>query len=210
LKIGRTPDDHINNFPVLSNTAPVGNTLYAISGANPPAVSGLNASPNVQFLQPFDRSIKQGTTILVELDIEDDFGIAEVALYIDNVLIGTLEQAPFVWHDEARLEGLARGAHQLKVVATDAGGLVTERVWDIEIIASSSPPSQYTETFSNLALDGWGTETFQGDDVWIWNVNAKGINGDIEGRGVYFHKRDGHHFLASARWDQLTFGRMPQ
>ncbi|WP_185154454.1 Ig-like domain-containing protein [Fulvivirga sp. M361] len=189
IKIGRNPDDHINNFPVLADNAPVGNTLYAISGANPPAVSGLNKSPKVQFLQPLDTEIRQGSIMLVELDVEDDFGVGQVSLYVDDVPIGTRTDAPFIWHDESILNGLDMGSHQLRAVVIDDDGLETERLMNFEITDSSNAPSQYTETFSNMVLDGWGTETFQGDDNWIWNVNGKGINGDIEGRGVYFHKQ---------------------
>ncbi|MEM7107261.1 MAG: Ig-like domain-containing protein, partial [Bacteroidota bacterium] len=189
IKVGRNPDDHINNFPVLDDKAPIGNTLYAISGANPPAILGLNTSPKVEFLQPLFTEIKQGSTLLVELDVEDDFGLDQVSLYVDDVLIGTKTEAPFLWHNEPILNGLDIGTHQLRAVVIDDGGLETERLMSFEIVDSNNAPSQYTETFSNMTLDGWGSETYQGDSDWIWNVNAKGINGDIDGRGVYFHKQ---------------------
>ena len=189
IKVGRNPDDHINNFPVLADEAPVGNTLYAISGANPPAILGLNTSPKVQFLQPLPAKIKQSSTLFVELGVEDDFGLDQVSLYVDEVLVGTKTDAPFLWHNEPVLNGLDIGSHQFRAVVIDDGGLATERLMNFEIIDSKSTPAQHTETFSNMTLDGWGSETYQGDDDWIWNVNAKGINGDINGRGVYFHKQ---------------------
>ncbi len=46
-----------------------------------------------------------------------------------------------------------------------------------------------TETFTNMTLSGWGTETYTGDNGISWTVNAKGVTGHINSsKGVYFQK----------------------
>ncbi len=40
-------------------------------------------------------------------------------------------------------------------------------------------PGVHMETFNNLTLEGWGTQTYIGDNEIVWNVNAKGTSGYI-------------------------------
>ena len=46
---------------------------------------------------------------------------------------------------------------------------------------------RYIETFENLKLDGFGQETYTGDNGFIWNVDAKGVSGYMsESKEIYF------------------------
>ncbi len=45
------------------------------------------------------------------------------------------------------------------------------------------------ETFTNMSLSGWGSETYTGDNGISWTVNGKGVDGYINAsKGVYFQK----------------------
>ncbi len=45
-----------------------------------------------------------------------------------------------------------------------------------------------TETFENMTLSGWGSETYIGDYGVEWTVIAKGVSGYINpSKGIYFH-----------------------
>ncbi|MFH6767510.1 DUF4955 domain-containing protein [Gaetbulibacter aquiaggeris] len=53
-----------------------------------------------------------------------------------------------------------------------------------------TPPTNggYTETFENMTLINWGTQTYTGNSGYLWTVNAKGVSGYIDAsKGVYFH-----------------------
>ncbi len=46
-----------------------------------------------------------------------------------------------------------------------------------------------SETFTNMTLSDWGSETYIGDNGISWTVNAKGVSGYINAsKGVYFHR----------------------
>ncbi len=46
-----------------------------------------------------------------------------------------------------------------------------------------------SETFTNMTLSGWGTETYTGDNGISWTVNGKGVTGHINSsKGIYFQK----------------------
>lgn len=46
----------------------------------------------------------------------------------------------------------------------------------------------YAETFKNMTLSDWGSETYVGDSGYFWTVNAKGVSGYIDSsKGIYFH-----------------------
>ncbi|MFY0605110.1 MAG: T9SS type A sorting domain-containing protein [Cyclobacteriaceae bacterium] len=186
LVIGREPNDHINNFPELEVGPPVGGKLYAIKGIDKSMGRIESKAPSIDFLKPFERHYVAGQSMFVELDVVDDHKVESVSLYLDDVLISTLNSAPYFWGtDIAAFQNLEIGTKTIKAVAVDDEGHETQKsltIW----INSASGAAAYTESFSNMALDGWGQETFQGDS-WTWNVDAKGINGDIDGKGVYFH-----------------------
>jgi uncharacterized protein YjdB len=47
---------------------------------------------------------------------------------------------------------------------------------------------RYTETFEKMALSDWGTETYTGDSNIVWNIDAKGVSGEINAnKGILFH-----------------------
>ncbi|MEM9647901.1 MAG: polysaccharide lyase family 8 super-sandwich domain-containing protein, partial [Bacteroidota bacterium] len=52
---------------------------------------------------------------------------------------------------------------------------------------SSLASYEYTETFENMTLSDWGTETYTGDNGFSWTVNAKGESGHFNnGKNIYF------------------------
>lgn len=47
---------------------------------------------------------------------------------------------------------------------------------------------RYMETFEDMTLADWGTETYTGDSSIVWNVDAKGVFGEINAnKGILFH-----------------------
>ncbi|REE01150.1 Ig-like domain-containing protein [Marinoscillum furvescens] len=189
VRIGKTPEDHISNFPVLSEVPPKGNTLYAVSGANPTVISHLARSPRLQFIKPITSQLLYGSPVLIQLQAYDEYLINEVHLYLDSQLVGVKSHPPYVWNNEGALATLDLGQHELVAVAEDDEGLKTTRVLNIEVVDPVVLPDSYTETFTNMELSGWGESSFVGDDGWVWSVNAKGVNGDLDGKGVYFQKQ---------------------
>ena len=56
-----------------------------------------------------------------------------------------------------------------------------------EWYGASPIPGGGQETFTNLALNGWGLETYTGDNGQVWHVEAKGVSGYIDSsKGIYF------------------------
>ncbi|WOH36267.1 DUF4955 domain-containing protein [Thalassotalea fonticola] len=86
------------------------------------------------------------------------------------------------------------------IATVDAGGLVkalssgsvtiTATTNDGNFTATTvitSVEEQSKETFSNLALDGWGTETYVGANDIEWTVNAKGVTEYLNpSKHIYF------------------------
>lgn len=80
---------------------------------------------------------------------------------------------------------LDKGTQVLRIEATGGG-------WNFNWMAFSynfeMEDIEYVETFRNLKLAGWGTETYSGDNNLNWTVNAKGVSGYIDdSKGIYFH-----------------------
>ncbi len=61
--------------------------------------------------------------------------------------------------------------------------LLKNEWYDGQTVANNS------ETFTNMTLTGWGTETYTGDNNISWSVNGKGGDGFINPtKGIYFQK----------------------
>ncbi|MEM9897241.1 MAG: hypothetical protein AAF789_12810, partial [Bacteroidota bacterium] len=103
IKIGRTPDDHINNFPVLSDTPPEGNTLYPITGVGT-EIAEIGVAPIIHFQWPQSIEQPEGLPILVESRVYDDHTVDSVQLFVGNELISTKYNAPFIWNGEGALQ----------------------------------------------------------------------------------------------------------
>ena len=113
--------DGVANGPhVLSATG------YDLGGnASPPSM--VNVVVNNDYTAPSESTLTSPASgallsgfVTLEASASDDRGIAAVAFYVDNLLIGTDTTAPYSlsW-DSAEV---SNGSHQLKALAQDAGG----------------------------------------------------------------------------------------
>ncbi len=86
-----------------------------------------NQAPELELLSDLD-DLHAGREFSIRLLADDAYGIAGLDVYINGVLLGRVEQAPYVLSAE-----LAAGAHTLRVIASDQAGNVTDLQLDFEV-----------------------------------------------------------------------------
>ena len=72
-----------------------------------------------------NQEIARGSSLDVEAIVGADF--TEATLYVNNVSLGTLTQAPFKWESKPELSNMTELSYLLKIVAKDAQGATEER-----------------------------------------------------------------------------------
>lgn len=136
-------------------------------------------APTVDFVRPGNNEIiESGTPLVVEASATDTDGtITGVSLYLDDVLVSTIENSPYIWENESVLESLASGNHVLRLEATDNDDLVSEAKNDL--IVNDFPVVSFL-----IVSDG---EQFEyGDNVRV-DVNATDGDGAIAEVRLYLN-----------------------
>ncbi|MFD2563900.1 G8 domain-containing protein [Aquimarina rubra] len=113
------------------------NDLDPIGGSN-------NIPPDVSFQVPGNTEYEEGDDLGVVVDASDSDGnVANVKLYVDNVMVRQENAAPYEWgaanpgQNDAALLNLAVGTYELKAEATDNLGAVTTRTMMITVAEST-------------------------------------------------------------------------
>lgn len=177
-----------NNFRNSGLGDPVGGTLYPVTNVVCEEIEIPDFPPSMSFILPTQMIFDEGEQLDVVIEASDDDTLVRVILYLNDLQIGEKTEPPFAWgEDEPALQDLPVGNYTLKAIAEDNSGKTTERIFEFEVV-DPTLSRKYVETFSNMSLEGWGTETYTGDNGFFWNVTAKGISGDIDSKGIYFHK----------------------
>lgn len=105
--------------------------LLALLGPSVPDAT----SPEVAIVAPFDgAAVREGTEVRVEVEADDDQGIAEVRLWENGRLAAMDETRPFGW----TLDTLAEGETTFVVEAFDRAG---NRARSHEVVVTVEPPS---------------------------------------------------------------------
>jgi len=95
---------------------------------------GTPTPPAVEIMIPFDgQSVTAGFKIAA--NVTDDMGISKVELYIDGAWIETLGAKPWMF---VAPDGLAQGAHQIKIIGYDVVGTPAMA----EVTAMMGPPCE--------------------------------------------------------------------
>lgn len=168
-----------NTFQVIKNKRPNGASRWtkkwetlayanrSFTTATPPVVT----IPEVNFSIK-DTIVSQGYSLTLNIDAKDVDGIANVKLYINDVLIRQETNAPYDWGhagspNPAELNGLPLGTHQIKAVAIDTKGDIGESFISIEV----REKGVYYLTPIHDAYIQAGTTRFNTEDLRIENGN---------------------------------------
>ncbi|WP_298338672.1 T9SS type A sorting domain-containing protein [uncultured Algibacter sp.] len=76
-----------------------------------------------------NQEILKGSDLVVEAVVGTDF--IEATLYVDNVSVGALTEAPYIWSSVPELTNMTELSYLLKIEAKDAGGNIEERTFTI-------------------------------------------------------------------------------
>lgn len=107
--------------------------------------SDQNMAPTVSFITPDNnQNFPVGTNLYVEAEADDADGtVASVTLYLNDQLVRTEEEAPYVWGDsnlsnDVQLQNMQAGSYNLKLVATDNEGATSESTINITVGGNTS------------------------------------------------------------------------
>lgn len=102
-------------------------------------IGDVDFDPTVQFVTPSDKaSILIGEDLPVEVSATDDGSIANVKLYLNNVLVSTKTNAPYTWDSDAALQNMAEGDYTLKAIAEDNTGNTSEVSINVSVAAPNN------------------------------------------------------------------------
>jgi hypothetical protein len=91
-------------------------------------VSVDNQPPELELLSDLD-DIRAGQEFSIRLLAEDEYGIAGLDVYVDGILLGRVEQAPYQLSAE-----LGAGTYTLRVIGSDEAGNVADLQVDFEVV----------------------------------------------------------------------------
>jgi hypothetical protein len=86
-----------------------------------------NQPPEIKLLSGLD-GIRAGQEFSIRLLAEDEYGIAGLDVYVDGILLGRVELAPYQLSAE-----LGAGSYTLRVIGSDAAGNVADLQLDFEV-----------------------------------------------------------------------------
>lgn len=151
--------------------------------------------PTVQIVTPFDESgFVEGSTIPIQVDVNDDVRIQSVEILIDGNVVETLFDEPFI--SELQLPA-GRGDHEITACAIDSGSQTTCHAVDVStfvlplidlssiVVAPGDATTGEAHPPVVRVLDGDGTETFR--FIPYGESFAGGIRvatGDVTGDGI--------------------------
>lgn len=125
------PDPGTEAFDVPPDTA--GDAFDVAQDACEP---GGDCPPyNVRFVTPTDGGTVHGIVAL-EATATDDMGLAKIAFYVDDALVGTAEDAPYRLDWDST--GVANGPYRIKATAHDTAGATAEASISV-VVANCSP-----------------------------------------------------------------------
>ncbi|WP_430932620.1 InlB B-repeat-containing protein [Saccharicrinis sp. 156] len=125
-----------------------------------------------------NQEVAKGSNIDVEAIVGADF--TEATLFVNDVNVGTLTEAPYVWSSVPELTNMTELEYLIKIVAKDAQGEVEERTLTI------LTPNQWAYTDDNLPHPIPGRVEFEhydngGKDIAYWdklNQNSSSFRPD--------------------------------
>lgn len=114
--------------------------------------SKLSSAIKFSFALPIPKAVfvtpAEGVTVSAPIDIEvsavDELAIKQVAFYLDDQLINTLTEVPYLTHWD--ITDQQNGQHTLKVIVTNSSGKTTtvERHVTVKVEQPAPPPTVYT------------------------------------------------------------------
>lgn len=136
-------------------------------------------APTIDFITPSnDEVVPSGVPIVVEASATDTDGtINTVSLYLNDVLVSSKENSPYIWENESSLASLSSGNYTLRIQVTDNDGLVSEAthnlvVNDFPLISFATPATR---------------EQYEQEDNVKVEVNATDNDGDIAEVRLYLN-----------------------
>ena len=145
-----------------------------------------NSSPVISFATPADGDeIVVGSVVSVVVNASDSDGsIDNVRLSVDGTFIRQENRDPYEWND-AELQGLSVGTHELTAVTTDNEGATATATISVEVVGEPSPdPTEPTDPTDDNAPEvsfaalGDNNQFGEGELVSV-TVNASDSNGEI-------------------------------
>ena len=115
-----------------------------------------------------NQQIDKGANLTIEATIGSDF--TEATLYVNDVNVGTLKQAPFVWSSIPELTNMTEPYYLIKIEAKDAKGVIKENT----ITLLTSNQWAYTSDFKPHPIPGiieFEHYDHGGVDIAYWNKN---------------------------------------
>ncbi|MEM9884318.1 MAG: Ig-like domain-containing protein [Bacteroidota bacterium] len=150
---------------------------------------GVNTPPSVSFTTPTDgQTFPEGTNLAVDVAASDgDGSIEQVDLYIDDNFVRTERMAPYTWgegttHTDSPLRGLRAGTYELRAVATDNEGAVSEATILISVVGDgvNAPPTVGFATPNN------GDSFTEGDNLSV-SVDASDAEGSVANVELFYN-----------------------
>ncbi|WP_282122066.1 T9SS type A sorting domain-containing protein [Algibacter mikhailovii] len=125
-----------------------------------------------------NQEILKGSDLAVEAIVGTDF--TEATLFVDNVSVGALTEAPYIWASVPELTNMTELSYLLKIEAKDAGGNIEERTLTV------LTPNQWAYTSDNKPHSIPGKIEFEhydngGIDIAYWdkaNQNSSSFRPD--------------------------------
>lgn len=137
LGVGNPTSDNYPNFTTAADFTGDGNMGFAVSCFGSALVSEFTQSnatvrPVVAITSPTNQDVlAAGKAFTIDATASSSSKIAAVDFYIDSVLVGSDDTAPFKY--TAKANSVAGGAHTLQAKATDSAGAVG---WSPQVAAS--------------------------------------------------------------------------
>lgn len=123
------PGTHILRLVATDNEGATGEQVITITVTNTP--------PVLSFVMPqANESFMLGEDVTVQASASDDSEVVSVTLYLNNVIQGINNLAPYQW----LLSNPPAGTHILRLVAVDDSGAQTEITRTIQVVANTNPP----------------------------------------------------------------------
>ncbi|MEM1327792.1 MAG: Ig-like domain-containing protein, partial [Bacteroidota bacterium] len=156
LRVVATDDDGATDEDIIN-----------ISTSNP------NVPPSVSISSPSSgQNFTAGAIIVVNANASDSDGtVTGVELFYDNVSRGTDSSAPYQWS----IPNATAGSHNIRVVATDNGGLTAQAAINISVTASANvnPTVNFTNPTSGQSFTSGSSLTV--------TANASDSDGTVTG-----------------------------
>lgn len=160
----------------------------------------LGTNRNLEFKNISDgQKFTKGSDITVEAYVGDS--ITEVSLYLDNIDLGTLTAAPYIWSEHTALKNLTEASYTLKLIGKDVGGKTKEEsitITTVEKDPSSAKPTSFP-SYKCYGLNGniMLSELNPGSIVSVYRVSgAKVFEQEINSTTLSIPARSGIYVVS--------------